>query len=103
MPSFSTTVVGAYPTSAIPDTIIIESHGGGPTASGGRYTQRYFSLITTKDGQAFRMREYCNPFQTYQAFGKERWEKAIDEIMRRHNVPWPASQPKDPIALPPIR
>lgn len=102
VPRFSTTVVGYYPTQD-PDTIIIESHGGGPTAAGGRYTQRYFSLITTKNGQAFRMREYCNPFQTYQAFGKERWERAIDEIMAKYNKPWPESQPRDPISIPPVR
>jgi ketosteroid isomerase-like protein len=102
VPRFSTTLVAAYPTSD-PDTVIIESHGGGPTVDGGRYTQRYFSLITQKSGQAFRMREYCNPFQTYKAFGKERWEQAVDEIMTKYNRPWPASQPPDPIALPPLR
>ena len=47
------------------------------------------------------MREYCNPFQTYKAFGKARWEAAVDEIMREHNRPWPASQAPDPISLPP--
>jgi ketosteroid isomerase-like protein len=102
VPRFSTKPVGVYPT-ADPDTLIIESHGGGPTLDGGVYTQRYFSLVTTKNGQAFRMREYCNPFQTYKAFGKERWERATDEIMARHNKPWPASQAKDPIALPPLK
>ena len=102
VPRFSVTVVGAFPT-ADPDTIIIESHGGGPTVDGSRYTQRYFSLITTKDGQTFRMREYCNPFQTYQAFGRERWEKAVDEIMAAYNKPWPSSQVPDPISLPPVR
>lgn len=99
VPRFSVTLVAAYPT-ADPDTVIMESHGGGPTLDGGRYTQRYFSLVTTKNGQTFRMREYCNPFQTYKAFGKERWEQAIDEIMTRYNKPWPMSQPKDPITLP---
>ena len=99
VPEFSTTVVGAYPTQD-PETVIIESHGGGPTVSGGRYTQRYFSLVTTKDGQAFRMREYCNPFQTYRAYGKARWEAAVDEIMQQHNVAWPVSQSPDPIVLP---
>jgi hypothetical protein len=102
VPRFSVTVVGAYPTSD-PDTVIIESHGGGPTVGGGQYTQRYFSLITNKGGRAFRMREYCNPFQTYKAFGRERWEQATDEIMAKYNKSWPASQPKDPITLPPIR
>ncbi len=102
VPRFSTKLVAAYPTSD-PNTTIIESQGGGPTVDGGRYTQRYFSLITTRDGRAFRMREYCNPFQTYQAFGKQRWESAIDEIMTRYNKPWPASQPPDPITLPPVR
>lgn len=101
VPRFSTTVVGAYPT-ADPDTVIIESHGGGPTVSGGLYTQRYFSIITTRDGQAFRMREYCNPFQTYKAFGKARWETETTDIMRRFNAPWPASQAPDPIRLPPL-
>ncbi|HLZ84722.1 MAG TPA: nuclear transport factor 2 family protein [Caulobacteraceae bacterium] len=101
VPRFSTTLVGAYPTSD-PNTVIIESHGGGETVEGGRYTQRYFSLITTRDGQAFRMREYCNPFQTYKAFGKARWEAATGEIMARYNRPWPASQAPDPITLPPI-
>ena len=99
VPRFSTTLVSSDPTSD-PNTTIIESHGGGPTVGGGRYTQRYFSLITVRDGQAFRMREYCNPFQTYKAFGKERWEAAIDEIMTRYNKPWPGSQPPDPISLP---
>lgn len=99
VPSFSTTVVGAYPTSD-PDTVIIESFGGGATRDGGRYTQRYFSLVTSRDGRAFRMREYCNPFQTYAAFGKARWEAATDEIMRTYNRPWPASQAPDPISLP---
>jgi hypothetical protein len=101
VPRFSTTVVGAYPTGD-PDTVIIESFGGGPTKDGGTYTQRYFSLITSRDGLAFRMREYCNPFQTYKAFGKARWEAATDEIMRVHNAPWPASQAPDPISLPPV-
>lgn len=101
VPRFSTTLVQAVPT-ADPDTVIIESFGGGPTVSGGAYTQRYFSMVTTKDGQAFRMREYCNPFQTYKAFGKAHWEAAVDEIMTKHNRPWPASQAPDPISLPPI-
>lgn len=102
VPRFSTTVVGAFPTSD-PETVIIESHGGGPTADGGQYTQRYFSLVTSRGGQAFRMREYCNPFQTYQAFGKERWEAATGEIMAKYNRPWPASQSPDPIVLPSLR
>jgi hypothetical protein len=46
------------------------------------------------------MREYCNPFQTYKAYGKARWEAAVDAIMAE-NAPWPASQAKDPITLPP--
>jgi ketosteroid isomerase-like protein len=102
VPRFSVTVAGAYPTSD-PDTVIVESTGGGPTKDGGRYTQRYFSLITSKNGLAFRMREYCNPFQTYKAFGREHWEKATSEIMAKYNKPWPASQPKDPITLPPVK
>ena len=99
VPRFSTQLVAAYPT-ADPDTVIIESTGGGDTTFGGKYEQRYFSMITNKDGKAFRMREYCNPFQTYKAFGKELWEKRINEIMTTHNVPWPASQPRDPAQLP---
>ena len=99
VPSFSTTLVAHYPTSD-PETMIIESHGGGPTIDGGAYTQRYFSLITNKNGLAFRMREYCNPFQTYKAYGKAHWEKAVAEIMA-NNASWPASQAPDPISLPP--
>jgi hypothetical protein len=68
---------------------------------GGRYTQRYFSLVSTKDGKTFRMRENCNPFQTYSAFGRERWEQATDEIMAKYNVAWPASQKPDLAAIPP--
>jgi ketosteroid isomerase-like protein len=102
VPRFSTSLTGAYPTSD-PDTIIIESHGGGPTAYGGRYTQRYFSLITSRNGLAFRMREYCNPFQTYKAFGKQRWEQATSQIMRKFNRAWPESQVRDPIELPPVK
>ncbi|MES2033792.1 MAG: nuclear transport factor 2 family protein [Pseudomonadota bacterium] len=101
VPRFSTELAGAYPT-ADPDTVIVESHGGGPTAEG-VYTQRYFSLVTNKDGQAFRMREYCNPFQTYKAFGKDHWERSTNEIMAKYNKPWPASQAKDPITLPPVK
>jgi ketosteroid isomerase-like protein len=102
VPRFSTALVGMYPTSE-PDTFIIESHGGGETKSGGRYTQRYFSLITNRDGLAFRMREYCNPFQTYKAFGKAHWERETAAIMAKHNKPWPASQKPDPITLPPVK
>jgi len=98
VPEFSTQLIAAYPTSE-PDTVIIESTGGGPTIFGGRYEQRYFSKITSRDGQAFRMREYCNPFQTYKAFGKDRWDTRIAEIMRDCNAPWPASQPPDPARL----
>jgi ketosteroid isomerase-like protein len=101
VPRFSTELAGAWPTSD-PDTVIIESHGGGPTANGA-YTQRYFSQVTNKDGQAFRMREYCNPFQTYKAFGKDHWETATGEIMAKYNKPWPASQAPDPITLPPVK
>lgn len=98
VPRFSTQLVAAYPTSD-PDTVIIESTGGGPTVDGGVYTQRYFSLITNKNGQAYRMREFCNPFQTYKAFGKAKWETAIDEIMTLYNKPWPAGQPIDKAAI----
>lgn len=101
VPRFSTAVVGAYPTTD-PETVIIESHGGGATADGGEYTQRYFSMITSKEGKTFRMREYCNPFQTYKAFGRERWETETAEIMEKYNRPWPASQAPDPITLPPL-
>jgi ketosteroid isomerase-like protein len=100
VPRFSTTVVASFPTSD-PETMIFEAHGGGETVSGGRYTQRYFTLLTMRGGQAFRMREYCNPFQTYKAFGKEAWTAATAHIMTTYNRPWPASQPRDPITLPP--
>jgi ketosteroid isomerase-like protein len=99
VPEFSTQLVAAYPT-ADPETVIVESTGGGETILGGRYTQRYFSKVTTRDGRAFRMREYCNPFQTYSAFGRERWDRRIDDIMAKHNVAWPASQEPDPARLP---
>lgn len=99
VPEFSTQLVAAYPT-ADPETVIVESTGGGGSVLGGRYTQRYFSKVTTRDGRAFRMREYCNPFQTYAAFGRERWDRRIDEIMAKHNVPWPESQEPDPARLP---
>jgi hypothetical protein len=91
-----------YPT-ADPNTTIVESSGGGDTADGGRYTQRYFTLFTIRNGQAFRMREYVNPFQNYKSFGKERWEHAVGEIAAMHNRPWPASQLLDPIVLPPLK
>lgn len=99
VPRFSTQLIAAYPT-AEPDTIIIESTGGGETIHGGRYEQRYFSQITTRDGRAFRMREYCNPFQTYKAFGREFWDNRIADIMANHNAPWPDSQAPDPARLP---
>ncbi len=92
-------LIAADPTDE-PDTAIIEATGGGPTIHGGRYEQRYFSKITTRDGRAFRMREYCNPFQTYKAFGKEFWDRRIAEIMAEHNESWPASQAPDPARLP---
>ena len=99
VPRFTTQLIAAYPTSE-PDTVIIESTGGGDTIFGGRYEQRYFSKITSKEGKAFRMREYCNPFQTYKAFGKERWEMRLNDIMGTHNVAWPKSQAPDPARLP---
>jgi|GEM_PF-1701825 len=98
VPRFSTQLIAAYPTSEA-DTVIIESIGGGDTTFGGVYEQRYFSKITSKDGKAFRMREYCNPFQTYKAFGKEQWDTRIASIMSEHNVDWPASQAPDPARL----
>jgi hypothetical protein len=42
------------------------------------------------------MREYCNPFQTYKAFGGDRWDARINAIMQDHNAAWPASQAPDP-------
>jgi ketosteroid isomerase-like protein len=102
VPRFTTTPVQVIHT-ADPDTIVLESHGGGPTAAGGRYTQRYFSLVTSKDGRAFRMREYCSPFQTYRAFGKVNWEATTGEIMTKYNRPWPTSQVPDPITLPAVK
>jgi len=99
VPRFSTQLVAAYPTTE-PDTVIIESIGGGETIFGGKYEQRYFSKIASKSGKAFRMREYCNPFQTYKAFGKDRWIERIDAIMRTCNVAWPRSQAPDPARLP---
>jgi len=101
VPRFNQTPVGTYPTSD-PDTVIIESFGGGPTKAGDEYTQRYFSLVTYKDGKMLRMREYCNPFQTYKAFGKEHWVTSTDEIMAKYNVALPDSQVPDPITLPPV-
>ena len=102
VPRFSTTPVAVHQT-ADPEMIILEASGGGDTVSGGRYTQRYFTMVTSKNGQAFRMREYVNPFQTYKAFGKEQWERTIGEIAAKYNKPWPASQKPDPIVLPPLK
>ena len=99
VPEFSTQLIAAYPTDE-PDTIIIESTGGGETIFGGVYQQRYFSKITSRDGKAFRMREYCNPFQTFKAFGRDAWDDRINAIMAEHNVAWPDSQPPDPARLP---
>src|SRR3954453_10370454 len=45
VPRFSTQLIAHYPTSE-PDTMIIESTGGGATVFGGKYEQRYFSKIT---------------------------------------------------------
>lgn len=100
VPEFTTRLVAFHPT-ADADTVIIESTGGGDTVDGGHYAQRYFSTISTRDGRTFRMREYCNPFQTFAAFGEERWKERTAQIMRDHNVAWPASQDPDPAALPP--
>src|SRR5262245_35734062 len=41
VPRFSTQLIAAYPTSD-PDTVIVESTGGGETIHGGKYEQRYF-------------------------------------------------------------
>ena len=82
VPRFSTAVVGMYPT-AEADTFIIESHGGGPTADERTtYTQRYFSLITNRDGLAYHKHKNNNPNQTNKTNGKEHWEKSTGEIMR---------------------
>ena len=84
-----------------PGTFLMES-----AAVGGAWSRYSFigarsrATLTTRDGQAFRMREYCNPFQTYKAFGKAHWESSVEAIMRDHNRPWPASQAPDPITLP---
>ena len=99
VPRFSTQLIAAYPTEE-PDTVIIETTGGGETIFGGVYQQRYFSKITTRDGRAFRMREYCNPFQTFKAFGRDAWDERINAIMAEHNTAWPDSQPPDPARLP---
>jgi len=99
VPEFSTQLVAAYPINE-PDTVIIESIGGGESVVGSRYEQRYFSKITTRDGKAFRMREYCNPYQTWKSFGRQRWADRTSAIMAEFNVPWPASQDPDPARLP---
>lgn len=99
VPKFSTQLVAAYPTEEA-DTVIIESTGGGETVFGGRYEQRYFSKISMRDGRAFRMREYCNPFKTYEAFGKAEWDARIRAIMGDFNTQWPVSQAPDPARLP---
>lgn len=65
-----------------PDTCIFDMNGFGHTADGGTYTQRYFSLLRIADGKLRLMREFCNPFETYRAFGKQRWEDAIDQIAK---------------------
>ena len=87
----ATDSLDAYPTEE-PDTVIIESIGGGESVVGPRYEQRYFSKITTRDGKAFRMREYCNPYQTWKSFGRQRWEDRTNAIMAEFNVAWPESQ-----------
>ena len=48
VPAFSTQLIAAYPTDD-PATVIIESTGGGPTIDGGKYEQRYFSKITSRE------------------------------------------------------
>jgi len=43
------------------------------------------------------MREYVNPFQTYNSFGKERWERVIGEITAKQNrflARFPTTRPK---------
>ncbi|MEH6759450.1 MAG: PhzA/PhzB family protein [Parasphingorhabdus sp.] len=65
-----------------PSSIIVEISGFGHTVDGGTYTQQYFSLLHLADGKFRLMREFCNPFETYKAFGKQRWEDAIDDIAK---------------------
>lgn len=76
-----------------PSTCIFDMRGFGNTVDGGTYTQRYFSLIHIADGKLKLMREFCNPFETYKAFGKQRWEDAIDEIAKL-NIDLPAETAK---------
>jgi ketosteroid isomerase-like protein len=66
-----------------PDTCVFEMRGGGEIVGGGSYNQRYLSIVKIKNGRYTLMREYCNPFETYRAFGKDLWEKTIDDIMRK--------------------
>jgi len=67
---------------ANPSELILEITGFGHTVDGGTYEQQYFSLLRIEDGKIALAREFCNPFQTYKAFGKQRWEDAIDEISK---------------------
>jgi len=71
---------------------MVEQRGLGAAFGGEVTTLGEQRDITTRDGQAFRMREWCNPFRTYEAFGEERWKARVAEIMATSNVAWPPSQ-----------
>lgn len=64
-------------------SFVVQVSGGGPVKGGGRYEQKYFSLIRIRDGKIAHFIEHFIPGQTYKAFGQQRFETAIADIQAR--------------------
>ena len=102
VPRFSTKTVAVYPT-ADPDTTIVESSGGGDTVDGGPLYPALFHADHHQKRSGVPNARICQSVPDLQEFR----EGALGTCHRRDRGeaqrPWPASQPPDPIVLPPLR
>jgi ketosteroid isomerase-like protein len=63
---------------------VVQVTGGGPTRDGDEYRQKYFSLITVRDGKIASFLEHFKVAETYRAFGRDNFHGAIEAIIARN-------------------
>lgn len=69
------------------DAYIVQVSGGGPTRDGNVYDQKYFSMITVRDGRISWFLEHFKAEETYRAFGRDTFHAAVAATMADDPAP----------------
>lgn len=69
------------------NAFVVQVTGGGPTRDGDVYRQKYFTLITVRDGRIAHFLEHFKTAETYRVFGRDNFHAVIAALAADGELP----------------